>query len=45
VRFVVFAAVTMKNVAFWDVTPCALAVNYEPTHAAKKILFAEGVGW
>jgi hypothetical protein len=27
VRFLVFAAVTMKNVAFWDVTPCGSYKN------------------
>jgi hypothetical protein len=27
VRFEVFAAVTMKNVVFWDVTPCASCKN------------------
>jgi hypothetical protein len=27
VRFEVFTAVTMKNVVFWDVTPCRACVN------------------
>jgi hypothetical protein len=43
VRFEGFTAVTVKNVVFWDVTPCGSCKNLKLTRATRHNIPEDGI--